>query len=265
MLKERVKTAACLIALLAAAVFIGKYGITVLMTAASIGSAYEYSRLITKDNAAGKNLFLIVLDLAVIACAVFAPGAVSACAVISLLLIFMKVEFSDSPEAEDAVFLAWGYVYTGVFMSMAVRLALSEYSLIVLLPAFLACVLCDTAAYFVGCAFGKHRFCEKVSPKKSWEGAVGGFVTAVAVFLLTYFIPSPVPVQNRLLFCVAGGAVTGIAGECGDLAASLVKRHFGVKDYSNVFPGHGGFLDRIDSFLFVFPAVYVLAEALLGI
>ena len=265
MLKERVKTAACLIAVLIAAVAAGRWGIALLMAAVSAGCAYEYSRLITKDNGIKKNLLLIVLDLAVLVCAAFTPEYTAACAVFGILGIFMSVEFSSSPEASDAVFLTWGFVYTGIFMGTGVKLALSEYRLSVLLPAFLSCVLCDTAAYFFGCAFGKHRFCEKVSPKKSWEGAVAGFVTSIVVFVLTYFIPASSPLPNRLPFCILGGAVSGIAGECGDLAASLVKRHFNVKDYSNAFPGHGGFLDRADSFLFVIPAVYVLAGALLGI
>lgn len=265
MLKQRVITAAVLLAILGGAVLLGPRAIAAVAAILSVGASYEYSRLITKDDSIKANLLLMCAVACVDACAVFFPGYLTALSVLSVVVIFGCVMFSGEPDASDAVYLAWGFIYTGVCMAFALRLIVSPHGYAIVLPAFAACALCDTAAYFIGMKFGKHRFCPKVSPKKSWEGAVAGFIAAVAAYSASYFIPSAAVLPNRLLFCVAGGVVIGVFGELGDLAASLVKRKFDVKDYGTVFPGHGGFLDRIDSYLFVFAGIYVLSGLLLGI
>lgn len=110
----------------------------------------------------------------------------------------------------------------------------------------------DSAAYFVGLAFGKHKMFPRVSPKKSWEGAAGGFVAAVLAFwwLAGFLVPAmPWP------HAVAAGVIVGVVGPIGDLAESLLKRDAEIKDSSHIIPGHGGFLDRFDSMLFVAPCV----------
>ena len=130
------------------------------------------------------------------------------------------------------------------------------YILICFILAFSA----DTGAYFVGRAWGKHKLAPVISPKKTVEGALGGLVGSVVV------VP-PVMLIARLIMLIRGVAVTGAdipnmwvlllvsllagaASQIGDLAASTVKRWCGVKDYSNILPGHGGIMDRIDSVLF---------------
>ncbi len=113
----------------------------------------------------------------------------------------------------------------------------------------------DTAAYFVGRRFGKRPFAPVLSPKKTWEGAIGGFLASV----LTAMIAVPLlglPVS--LLAAGLIGAVAGVAGPLGDLAESLVKRQIGVKDSGQLIPGHGGILDRIDSLLFTGPLIYYM-------
>ena len=113
----------------------------------------------------------------------------------------------------------------------------------------------DTAAYYGGRAFGRHRLAPIVSPKKTWEGAAASVAASVifGLLYLGYFAP-------RLPWWqVAAMAVMGnIAGQFGDLAESSIKRGAGVKDSGNLLPGHGGMLDRVDSSLFALPAVYVL-------
>jgi phosphatidate cytidylyltransferase len=117
----------------------------------------------------------------------------------------------------------------------------------------------DTAAYYTGRTFGRHRLAPMVSPNKSWEGAVAS-VAASVLFGLLYlgrFLP------RVSWWEVAGMAVIGnIAGQFGDLAESAIKRGAGVKDSGNLLPGHGGMLDRVDSTLFSLPAVYLLLELL---
>ena len=110
----------------------------------------------------------------------------------------------------------------------------------------------DTGAYVVGRKFGKHKLAPRVSPKKSWEGAAASVVTAVlfAGSYLAWFVR--VPVLHAVLLTSAAN----IAGQLGDLAESAIKRGAGVKDSSSILPGHGGFLDRVDSTLFALPVVY---------
>ena len=121
-------------------------------------------------------------------------------------------------------------------------------------------VVGDTAALFVGKAIGGPKLCPAVSPKKTWAGAVGGLVGSVAAALLIRLfagiICAPTTVLPRWILCLAFGGLGGIAAQLGDLFASMVKRHCGIKDFSEIFPGHGGMLDRLDSILFMSIVLY---------
>jgi phosphatidate cytidylyltransferase len=116
--------------------------------------------------------------------------------------------------------------------------------------------ICDTAAYFVGRAMGKNKLFERVSPNKTWEGAIGGLV-----FSLLTFFAARAWIDGlaglSVVDCVILGHIVGVFGQIGDLAESQFKRDVGVKDSSNLIPGHGGVLDRLDSILFVFPLTYL--------
>lgn len=110
----------------------------------------------------------------------------------------------------------------------------------------------DTMAYFVGMAFGRRRIAPALSPKKTLEGAVGGFAGSILVAAAFSFIYSFLPLSKVLLL----GLTLGAAAQVGDLLESAFKRQAGVKDSSDLIPGHGGILDRIDSTLFTAPLVY---------
>ena len=121
---------------------------------------------------------------------------------------------------------------------------------IFILLIFIAIWVCDTFAYFFGVAFGKHRLFERVSPKKSIEGAVAGLVGALLVFFVARWSNIlPLTVVQAVL----AGLIVGIGGQLGDLVESWFKRDAGVKDSSQILPGHGGILDRFDSLLFIAP------------
>jgi phosphatidate cytidylyltransferase len=126
---------------------------------------------------------------------------------------------------------------------------------------FLTVWSCDTAAYFAGRSFGKHKLNPEVSPKKTWEGAVAGFFAAVIIsFLLrALFVPDDMPFWGALLL----GAAAGVTGQISDLAESVLKRSAGVKDSSSLLPGHGGILDRFDSYLLLAPLYYYILLAVL--
>jgi phosphatidate cytidylyltransferase len=113
--------------------------------------------------------------------------------------------------------------------------------------------ICDSAAYYIGSAMGKHKLFPRVSPNKSWEGAIGGFIFSIlAAITAKYVALEYLSVGNALVI----GVIVGVFGQIGDLVESALKRDAGVKDSSTLLPGHGGVLDRFDSLLFVAPLIY---------
>ncbi|MBE6772007.1 MAG: phosphatidate cytidylyltransferase [Ruminococcaceae bacterium] len=138
-----------------------------------------------------------------------------------------------------------------------------SHCVFLILCAMYCAWMSDTWAYFIGSRFGKHKLSPKISPKKSVEGAIGGVVGTVLFCVATYLVCDKFyfHLETVKLWMVAAGAVIiSILGMCGDLSASVIKRNFGEKDFGNLFPGHGGVLDRIDSFLVTMPSVYVFIQ-----
>ena len=117
--------------------------------------------------------------------------------------------------------------------------------------------MCDTAAYFGGSTFGRHKLFERVSPKKSWEGSAFGFIAAVLTMIIAR---ATVLDYLRLLDALVLGSIVGVFGQLGDLIESRFKRDAGVKDSSSIIPGHGGVYDRFDSLVFVAPIVYLYID-----
>lgn len=120
--------------------------------------------------------------------------------------------------------------------------------------------VCDCGAYFVGVTCGKHKLAPKISPKKTIEGSVGGIVLSIIV---TGIIARLFSLQKvKLLMLIT--PIFCIAGMCGDLSASLIKRKTGIKDYGKIIPGHGGIMDRFDSILLIAPVYVVLYSVAVG-
>jgi len=126
-----------------------------------------------------------------------------------------------------------------------------------IIAVFLASIwIGDSAAYFAGRAFGKHKVSERISPGKTWEGSIACFIFTIvcwAAAVSIFYKLSVLPLEHA----IAIGAITGIIGQFGDFGKSLLKRDAGVKDSSNLLPGHGGVLDRLDSIIFASPAVLI--------
>lgn len=118
----------------------------------------------------------------------------------------------------------------------------------------------DTGAFCVGCSIGKHKLCERLSPKKSWEGFWGGMgfvVVGMAIYCIVLNYDA-----LRFFIYIVYGIIISVLATLGDLFESMLKRRAGVKDSGNIIPGHGGILDRIDSLLFVAYAVVVMSYCL---
>ena len=120
--------------------------------------------------------------------------------------------------------------------------------------------LADSGAYFAGTFFGKTKLCPAISPKKTVEGVVGGVISNGLLMMLVALIFDFATdgFEPRYFFILLSGMVCAVIGLIGDLTASIIKRQCGIKDYGNIMPGHGGVMDRFDSFLLVAPFMYYL-------
>ncbi len=188
------------------------------------------------------------------------------------LLIHFSALFFDTKleEALPSQAIAWmGALLLGLGLGFQLKLFLLQGTVAktgsrFILALYLITWLGDTAAYFIGSAFGKHRLAPKVSPKKSWEGAAGNLLGNLLGGVIIKLWACP---QWTWVDVVALSLLMGIAGQLGDLVESTWKRSAGVKD-SNAgsvsIPGHGGLLDRVDSLLFAAPVLYAYAYFVFG-
>lgn len=176
--------------------------------------------------------------------------AVVGFAVVILIMVMRDRELAHS--LPRAALLVLGVIY--VFGCWKCARPLREvYSPHWLMYALLLNWAGDIGAYYIGKPFGRHKLAPRVSPNKSWEGSIASVITSIAIggFYLTQFRPA-VP----MLHVVALTALANAAGQLGDLAESAMKRGAQVKDSGAILPGHGGFLDRVDSTLFALPVIY---------
>jgi phosphatidate cytidylyltransferase len=162
-----------------------------------------------------------------------------------------------------------GLFYLGIFGSTLIGIrefypnlqGLYQQGGFLIISIFATIWICDSAAFFGGTAFGKHKLFLRVSPKKTWEGAVFGFVFAILTMLLARILVLDfLSLKDALII----GLIIGLFGQIGDLVESLLKRDAQIKDSSNLIPGHGGIFDRFDSLFFSAPIIYLYLTYLAG-
>lgn len=189
--------------------------------------------------------------------------------ILFLLFFVLLIKNSETTRVEQAAMAFMFGIFIPLFFSCAVFLrdiygyvAGSFYLLTALGSAWLS----DTGAYFVGRKFGRHKLAPVVSPKKTVEGAIGGlifstfFMQLIAIGFYGVMAAAGIHVKINYGLLALLTPVCSIFGMLGDLAASVIKRQFDVKDYGTIMPGHGGVMDRFDSVLFTLPAVFIIAH-----
>ncbi len=196
--------------------------------------------------------------------------------VCSLLLLMVSYVFTyPKYSAEQVMHAYFCFVYGPVMLSFVLltRMMSNEHDTATHIIGFFAVWMIyisawvsDTCAYFVGVLFGKHKVTPKLSPKKSLEGCIGGVVgSALAGLLYAILLSKFGDIKEELIpVFVLLGACGSITGQVGDLAASAIKRHYNIKDYGKILPGHGGIMDRFDSVIFTSPFIYLLAVCFFG-
>ena len=176
-----------------------------------------------------------------------------------VLILFLHVIISKMKiNFKDIAYTAFGVIYIALFIMFLALIRGLENGKILIWYVFFSAWATDVFAYFVGKYLGKHKFSE-ISPKKTIEGCIGGIFGAVIVtFVYTYCINNFLAFEYSYIYIGIITAGLSIISQIGDFAASTIKRYVGIKDYSELIPGHGGMLDRIDSLLFIAPFAYVL-------
>lgn len=149
-------------------------------------------------------------------------------------------------------------LYIGVPMGCMVAISYLFARPEAVLAVFFFLWINDTGAFLTGSMFGRHRLFERISPKKSWEGFIGGYMfNLIAAAIFALYCPGFFGLGSGLLFWLGLATIVTIFGTWGDLVESMMKRSLHIKDSGNLIPGHGGILDRIDSLLLAAPAVFV--------
>ena len=248
------------LALVVCLVLGGKY-LALVLALVSVLALFEFFQMLWpgKTNLPTK-AFGLLLTL-MLFCPVGQPT--SSAVILVLAFVWAAVAFLvDFGRGNNAARLATqaplplGIIYIPFLIHLALSLSLKEQFLIVA-----AAVASDTAAYYAGCAFGRHKIWPRVSPKKSWEGTIAGFAATILITVSIACIPygdGPLHGGNILIWILVG-AILNVAAQTGDFFESALKRTHGLKDSSTLLPGHGGILDRIDSILFVLAAYSTLA------
>ncbi|MGC8824646.1 MAG: phosphatidate cytidylyltransferase [Bacteroidales bacterium] len=268
-MKEIVKrslTGTALVLIMVAAIIGGEVSFMVFFTLLMTGALWEFYGLTQKMEAEPQKIWGIV-------------GGVL------LLLIFYLTATGHVKSTTFAVFIGWalvsfvmelfrnksrpflniaftwlGLVYIAVPLAMLLSIAYREniyqYNFHLVLSYFILIWTYDTMAYVCGILWGKHKLFERLSPKKTWEGAIGGILFAwLAAYILSIFFKE-LTLYQWFIFAL----LVAVFGTLGDLAESMLKRSIGVKDSGNILPGHGGLLDRFDALFLAIPAVYLYLQ-----
>ncbi len=257
------------IVVIVAAIFCGWkafYGLTALF---GILAMIEYTQMIApaESNVSAMRYLALGFDTLGVLALVGAPamivwyGPAATFAVIAAYVLARLVAALYDHREGAAAYAAksiGGVIYIGMplgLLNAIYTMRADDAGALFVLLVFACIWLNDTGAYCVGSTIGKNRLFERLSPKKSWEGFWGGFAFCVAFGVLCYYQFNGMGLT--LGRWIAVGAIASVFATWGDLFESLIKRTAGVKDAGHIIPGHGGILDRIDSLLFVAPAVYI--------
>ncbi|MBN1900915.1 phosphatidate cytidylyltransferase [Candidatus Sumerlaeota bacterium] len=232
----------------------------ILMASAFIG-IYEYQYLTYKKEFRHSSLIACLFTIALLIDAVeYDLGHLLEIAIAALTLNGIQIIFSRDPKGSigGAATVMFGGLYIGLPMGLGLIILKKPEGYLLLGMLLAINFFTDIGAYVIGSSFGKHKLCPHISPKKTVEGSIGGFIFAVGAALICHLI---FYLMKKSLFSLPEilglGAFFGMASQMGDLMESIYKRDAGVKDSGWIIPGHGGVLDRIDSLLFTLPLMYL--------
>lgn len=246
---------------LVAVSYFGEYYFLGFVSIVGALSYYEYSEMVKNKNCRINITIGIIAVIAIILNSFFNYIAYYELIIIIILLSIIYELFSKKNSANLNLGCGlFGVLYIGFLSGALVRIR--EYfdgelyvnGGMVIISILATIWICDSAAYFIGTPFGKHKLMPRVSPNKSWEGAIAGFCFSIITMIAAKHLILQFMEWKDV---IALGAIIGVIGQIGDLVESLLKRDVGVKDSSALIPGHGGIMDRFDSLIFSAPVIYL--------
>ncbi len=264
MLKKRVITALWGVPLLIAIVWLGEPWFTILVAIWGLLATFEFYRMVAASKVPPLTCFGLIWTLLFILSphfgyALLTPLLLTSAVILPLIWLLLR------PQKEAFTSWAWtiaGILYLGWLLSHFVALRGLDDGRNWVFFALFVTFASDTIAFFVGRALGRRHLAPHISPGKTWEGAIAGVLGAIIVSLF-FILPKLFTVDNPFYLqdfaywqAILLGLLVSVFGQLGDLIESLLKRNMGVKDSGRLVPGHGGFLDRIDSVVFAGIVVY---------
>jgi len=266
---KRIITALWFVSLVVIVVwFGGQRGFTALMVVFGILAAFEFYRMAATSKAPPLTVFgliwtaffilsrnseLLSLFETRFGSGLLMPLLLTSAVVLPLIGLLSRRQ-------KEGAFATWAWTIAGIFyvgwlLSYLVALRGLDTGRNWVFFALFTTWASDTAAFFIGRRFGRHKLAPNISPGKTWEGAIGGIAGAVIMSIL-FFTPTPFHLPLIYWQAIVLSLLVSILGQVGDLVESLLKRNMGVKDSGRLMPGHGGILDRLDSIIFAGVVVY---------
>jgi len=264
-LVQRTITGIIFLVVVVGAIAIGKISFSALFILIITGAMYEFYTLAEKKKFKPLKIYGIVIGLLVFAANYFfVNDLVSAKIFLAIIPVVISVFIIELYHKSEYVFVNIGFTLLGVLyiavpLSFANYIVISdelEYSSQLLLGFFFLMWAFDTLAYVFGVSFGKHRLFERVSPKKSWEGFIGGLLSSIGVAYVISLFFTELSFLNWAVLSV----IISVFGTYGDLVESAFKRNIEEKDSGSLLPGHGGILDRFDAVFFTLPLFYLYLQ-----
>jgi phosphatidate cytidylyltransferase len=247
-------------AMLAAVLFGGLVWLAAAFAVIAVLATSEFYAMSRRERRLPNELFGLIAAAALpFAAALWgAQGLTAVIAILTLAslgwhLVFRQVRLSDT------AITVFGAVYVGFALSHIVLIRALDAGTIFVLATIVSVWVNDVFAYLVGSSIGRHKLAPKISPNKTWEGFIAGTFFTTAVWVGVYFVTDSGLALGHLVLI---GVLASAAAVIGDLAESRIKREVGIKDSGAALPGHGGFLDRFDSFLLVAVVVFYALEFL---
>jgi len=259
----RTITGIVLVLVMLTAIIVSQYSFALLFLVILTASVSEFVNLYKHSEVQPNKFFAYSVSISLFVVSfLVAKGIIEMKYFFGLLPFFLMIMAAelyrkkDKP-AENIAVTIFSIIYLAIPLSLISFLVFPEifggnnYTPKILIALFALIWIYDSGAYLVGVSIGKHRLFERISPKKSWEGAIGGTLIAItASYFSSRFIP-----EIKLIHWIAISILTVLSSTFGDLTESMFKRYFGIKDSGNILPGHGGVLDRFDSLFFAVPVV----------
>lgn len=266
-LLTRTVSGAVFVALVVCSILISPYTFAALFSIFTVVGLYEWHYEVNKKEGSDTPPFVGILAGVLLFLACFAyssgwngkvlSGIYGLCV---LCVVFAELFRKSSQPIRNIAYFVWGQVYIALPMGiLCFVLFYYDWQPVLLLALLVTIWMNDSWAYLFGVSFGRHKMFERVSPKKSWEGFVGGAVMSLLTgVLLWYVTPLVSDLTYPLWWWLFFAEVVVLAGTLGDLLESLLKRSLDIKDFGYIIPGHGGVLDRFDSLLTATVAVWIL-------